>query len=422
MHPSNLKYSEYFTDLTLGLLESFYPFTNEELVKYQTVLDFRESRLIKNSQIPWNADLIDSVKDSIDFSTLYRAKDLVIDYKFLKRFENYFYFSALPYFKNLIYSEDIIKDFHSKLDWTTFLINRDGFNTIENIRKNKDYLNWDKLSGSLKYSIDKAFLDEFADYINWEKLSHNSNLKLDMELLEKYQGKFNFRNLSSNPAAAQIILKYPKSSRWHWYSVLKNEGIEINDENLDILIRYHAKEIQSIPLLINKPMEITKRVARSNVISNLIKFRRTGTDYLYSDRFKENYIWHFISETNAEMPEGFVLDNLSKFKTFGYGFLNKNGKYFSPEFIHKNIEKFDLKQSHFYKLNITLEIVRENIEKIDFLWLSSNESIEWNPDFIYNMRDQLNFYRLCENRKVYDNLLGNWSTLDVHSFLDNYDQ
>lgn len=418
MHPSNLKYSEYLTDLTIGLLEAFYPFTNEELIKFQTVLNFREDRLIKNSKISWNADLFDTIKDRIDFSTLYRATNLVIDYNFLKKFENYFDFSALPYFKNLTYSEDIIKAFDSKLDWTTLLINNDGFNTIENIRKYKDKINWDKLSGSLKYPIDESFLDEFADYINWDKLSYNSNLKMDVALLEKYQENFNFRHLSWNPAAAALILNYPRSSRWDWHLVLRNQGIEINEENLDILVRNHIRKNQWHPFFKNKPVEIATRAARIHIISHLIKFRQTGADFLFNEKFKDLYIWDLISEASSTLPKHFVLDNFSKFKTLGSEFVNKNGKYFNAELIKKNIEKFDLKRWEFYKLNITLDIVQEITEKIDFLWLSSNESIEWNADFIYNNRDRLHFYRLCENKKIYDKLLGDWSREDVLSFLD----
>ncbi len=418
MHPSSLKYSEYFTDLTKGLLESFYPFTNEEVIRYQTILDFRESRLLKNPNINWDADLIDAVKDRIDFSTLYRATNLVIDYDFLERFETYFDFSALAYFKNLVYSEDIVKAFEPKLDWTTSLINRDGFNTIENIRRYKNKLDWDTVSGSLRHPIGEEFLDEFEKDVNWVKLSHNPNLKLTVDLLEKYQNKFDFRNLSWNPAAAKIILQYPKSLRWHWNSVLRNEGIEINEKNLDILFRNYTKSLYLHPLFKNKPFEIVNKVAKNSVISLLIKFRRTGTDFLFDETFTDNYIWSFISETNAEIPEDFVLNNFSKFKTFGSSFVHKNGKYFNAELIKKNIEKFNLKSSDFYKLPIKLNIVQENIGNINFLWLSSNESIEWNPDFIYHYRDLLNFYRLCENKKIYDNLLGDWSKDDVISFLD----
>ena len=66
-----------------------------------------------------------------------------------------------------------------------------------------------------------------------------------------------------------------------------------------------------------------------------------------------------------------------------------------------------------------MDIVEKNFDKINFLWLSSNESIEWNPDFIYKNKDRLNFYRLCENKKVYEKLLGNWTSDDVLSFLDS---
>ena len=419
MKPSDSKYSEFFTELTLGLLESFYPFTTEELVKYQNVLNLYADRLLKNAKISWDADLVESLKDLLDFKILYRAKNLVIDYDFLKRFEEYFDFTALGYFNNVVYSEEILSDFDSKLDWTTSVINREGFTTIENIRKYKDKIDWQKLSSFLRYPIDEAFLEEFDEYVNWDKLSYNPNIKLDIKLLEKYQSKFNFRHLSWNSAAAPLILKYPKSSRWDWNFALRNEGIAINEENVDIMVKYHAKQMQSLPFLKNRPFEFALRVARSNVVSKLVQFRRNGIDYLFDEKFKENYIWHFISDSYSMLPEDFVLDNISNFKSFGSEFINKNGKYFTTELIQKNIEKFDLKKWQFYKLNITMDIVNENIHNINFLWLSSNESIDWNPDFIYKNKDRLNFNRLCENRKIYESLLGNWTKEEILSFLDS---
>lgn len=398
-----------FYDLTLA----HFPFTNEEILNFCEQIDFNNNLIYKNPNIDWNADLIEALGDKFNFNHLWYLKNLKIDIAFIERFDTKIDFSNLYFLKNIEYSEKLIDKYGKHFDNLEYLLNKDGFTTLGNIRKFSDRINWHKFSRLTKYPVDISFLKEFESKIDWDAISHNPNLKLDLEMLDIFKDKFNFRNLSRNKATAQIILSYPKSEKWNWDAVTQNEGIEINDNNLNLICKYYAKSISKNPPFSKFPPHILMSVATRNVVSKLIQFRRSGLDYLLSDNFKDKFIKHLVSKSSYEFPKEFFVNNLDIFDLTEGGLISKNGKYLSSDFIANNISKFDLSNSQFYYLSLTNEIVEDNLENISFFWLPNCQSINWSWDFIEKYSDKLNIFRLSENQKVFHDLFGNLPRRDV---------
>ena len=109
--------------LSLDLISSFYPFTNEEIIQYQDSIDFTSDNIYKNTLVKWDADLIDELKDKFEFKNLWYLKDLIVDIDFIRRFHDKIDFRNLYLVKNLQYSPELIDNYGKFLDWSSFLLN-----------------------------------------------------------------------------------------------------------------------------------------------------------------------------------------------------------------------------------------------------------------------------------------------------------
>ena len=51
--------------IKIDLLTAYFPFSNEDIIKYQEVLNFDEYQIFLNPNINWNTKLIKTVKDKL---------------------------------------------------------------------------------------------------------------------------------------------------------------------------------------------------------------------------------------------------------------------------------------------------------------------------------------------------------------------
>lgn len=223
--------------------------------------------------------------------------------------------------------------------------------------------------------------------------------------------------LSRNSAAASIILKYPKSSRWDWNMVILNPGIEINNETLPLIVKYYSKLFLVNPFFTRLSEDHLNNIVTATLINKLIRIRFSGIDFLFNHKFKKYYNWKLISESSYSFPNEFFIENVENLEFKNGTILSKNGRYLSSEFIEKNIDKFDLSRYQFYKLELTNNIIDNNIESVNFVWLSSCETITWTWDFIKKYEDKFNIYHLGRNRKIFNDLFGSAVFNENHNSL-----
>ena len=76
--------------LKIDLISRFYPLTNIEVVKYKDTLNFDGQHLMKNESIQWDIDLVETLKEKIDWSEIWKLKKLKIGIPFIKKFETFY--------------------------------------------------------------------------------------------------------------------------------------------------------------------------------------------------------------------------------------------------------------------------------------------------------------------------------------------
>ena len=402
--------------IKIDLLTAYFPFSNEDIIKYKEVLNFDEYQIFLNPNINWNTKLIKTVKDKLAHTSFWKLKNISLDISFFNEFDDIIDYSSIQLSKNIVWNEELIINYGDKFDWSKYLINKENLCTIQNIRRFKDKFDWDYVSQHLNFPIDDEFIEEFKDLLNWSKLSLNKNLLISLELLEKYKDNLDFENLSRNPACIDIILKYPKSKRWNWNNVIINPGIKYDDEIFELVFHYYSTQN---PLSSNKHQFYSKRLI-SNFLKRIFHSPFTDKTFFLNDRFIPDYPWEFVSKSNIVFSKEFLYNHIDKFDFKEADFLKYNGNQFDAEFIQKNINRFDLDRYNFYYLNIDYKIIENNSDKINWFWLSSSESLDWNWDFLLENFDKFHLFRIVANKKVYKNLIQDiLSVEEVYNFLDD---
>jgi hypothetical protein len=407
---------EMFNQLKIDLISTFFPLTNEDVLKYKDVLNFDRYCLMNNNNIYWDKELIKSTIDKIDPTALWKLKNLNIDISFFDEFDEIIDYSSIQLSRNILWDKKIVDKYGEKFDWSKYLINRDNLCNIENIRRFKDKFDWSSVSQTLKLPIDNNFIDEFKEYIDWKKFSLNENLPISLEFLEKYKDNLDFDNLSRNPKCIDIILKYPKSKRWFWSNVIINSGLKYNDENFKLVFHYYCKNFPW-KTTIN---QINYKIAMFNFLKRIFHFPFTDKEYFLNEKFIEFIPWDVFSKSNATINSEFFDKYKSKIDLNEYEFLRHNGHLIERDFISNNIELFNLKSYGFYNLDIDISIIENNKNEITWFWVASCKNLDWSWSFISDNYENLNFYRLAENESVYNQLIRDkLSNDEIYYFLEN---
>jgi hypothetical protein len=58
--------------LRVDLLSRFYPFSNDEVIKYKSILNFDRYHLMNNDSIIWDTEMLESLDDKIDWSAIWK--------------------------------------------------------------------------------------------------------------------------------------------------------------------------------------------------------------------------------------------------------------------------------------------------------------------------------------------------------------
>lgn len=75
--------------LKIDLISRFYPFSKREVVANISILNFSRNHFMMNEHIEWDIELIDILKDYLDWNALFKLKSLKLDIPFFEKFIDY---------------------------------------------------------------------------------------------------------------------------------------------------------------------------------------------------------------------------------------------------------------------------------------------------------------------------------------------
>lgn len=402
--------------LKVDLISSFYPFSKEEVLKYKSVLNFDRYHLMNNEFIEWDIVLIDDLIDKIDWTAVWKIKNINLDYEFFKKYDNLIDYSSIHLSKNIKWTENLLEDFGDKFDWSKWLITKEPLTTIENLRRFKDKLDWSIVSQRIKIEFSENDIDEFSEKWDWKKLSSNKNLPITVEFIQKHIDQLDFDELSQNPQSIALIYKYPTSKRWNWHKVILNPAIVYNKEIFNFIFNNYKKQFEA--------KEFTNPVLKIRALYSFL-FRvflgqQNDISYFISDEFIMLLPWENLCKfSKIKLTIDFIERYKDKLNFKESNFIRNHRDILSTEFIEANSDLFDSEHYSFYDLPINIKILNKYDGKINWSYLSSSAKLDWSWEFIELNFNKFNFSRLSENKGIYETLINEKLTKqDIFDFLD----
>ena len=388
--------------LKVDLISRYYPFSKDEVIKYKSVLNFDYYSLMNNEFIDWDIKLIDVLNDKIDWTAVWKIKNISLDFEFFKKFDNQIDYSTIHSSKNIKWDDNLLADFGDKFDWSTSLITREPLSTIANLRRFKDKLNWSIVSQRINFESNENLIEEFAENWDWKKLSSNMNLPLSVEFIQKHIENINFDELSQNPAALPLIYKYPKAHSWNWDKVILNRAIIYSDDSYKFFLNYFTKNLQ----LNHDVHPFFKKNSLYPFLFKLFKSQNNDISYFLSNDFVKYFAWENLCKfCNTKLPLAFIEKYKDKLNFKEEAFIRNNQEIITTEFILANPDLFNSEHSSFYYLLLTIEFLNKYDGKLDWNKLSSNEKLDWNWEYIETHFDKFNLFRLKTNKGIYEKLI-----------------
>lgn len=392
-------------EMKRGLISRYYPFTKEELKVYGKELNWEAELLMSNEAFQWDTNTLVYLEEFIDFSLIYKRKELFLETEDVIHFADKFDFNDITFYMQIKWTQEFFDEFIDCIDWSQGIVYRNEVvSKRANLLKIRGKVNWKKASANLLLTEGEELLNEFKDFWDWENLSSNPTLKLTVEFLQSHKEQLDFDRLSRNPASWALIQQYPGSKRWNWNLVVANPAISWNENTWRfVLQQYKAKFTKERPDI---PAPLSASIAERSLLSQIIVRSHVNRSFFLSDQFKDNLPWELLDGcyTLSEV-EPFLIQNLDRIN------LKKasNVKICAPLLDEKLVNKYwpSLINSGYGQqyLPLTIKLINQLKEGVNWNWISSNEKIDWTYDFIYENSDQLNFWRLAKNRAVYDRLV-----------------
>lgn len=407
---------EQISALIINAISFQFPLKQNEVIKYQNILNFTDGLIDRNQNITWDYEFIETLKDKLNWSYIYRWDGITIDFDFYLKYNQYLHIQNVIYSRNVTWDKNLLDEAKKVLDWQCRDIFRHDFLNKESLHEHLNELDWDLISRHIRISLNEELIDEFKDYWNWDILSRNFSLPITFNFIVKYKEKLNFDSLSGNPNCLPIILKYPQSNKWNWNKILSNFKFEISEDNYEYYYKYFNKYIiTKYPKLINNDYQI-----RVFYIDRLLKYNHSDLTFLFKKpeiHLLERIVIFNSNKTKIDLITLTYLKNKLDFKSDGVIYAIRD--IVTSNFISENIEYFNLNSYLFYELPMNHEMIKILEDKINWNLLSSCTTFNWSWDFIIKNWNKLNVYRLAENQKVFELIKQNLNG-DIFAFLDRY--
>ncbi|MBW6474637.1 MAG: hypothetical protein K0B14_16035 [Anaerolineaceae bacterium] len=409
--------------LKIDLISRFFPFSNDEIIKFKDVIKFSGHHLMKNEAINWNVELLEKLSDKIAWTAITGLKNINFDLAFFQQFENFIDFNSIYLSKNIVWDQELINQYGDRIakDWNKPSIINSPLLTLDNIRKHKDKLDWEMVSRHANLSFTDEVIDEFQERWDWKNLSSNRHLPLSVEFIEKYIDKLYFDELSLNPACVPHIFKYPTSKRWNWDLVIINSGIIYNQETFNFIFPHYKKYYESKEYA----NPIYKKYSLSSLLFRVFMFQVIDLTFFLQDHFIPHLPWKILSERcRMKLTFEFINKYKKKLNFKEDALIYNNGDIITYDFIMQNLPLFDTESRYFIgKLPITVEIIQTYIKNIRWWTLAGNQNFDWSWEFINEHLYDLYCYRwfnsLSYNQGIYEKLISRtMSRNDILEFLE----
>lgn len=388
--------------IKINLISLFYPLTKDEILRYKSIPNFDVSYLMKNISVKWDSELLDKVEDKIDWSGFWRLKNLKFDLAFFKKYESKIEFRSIYLSKNIEWSNDLLSEYGDRFDWSEWLITKEPLSTIDNLRRFNDKLDWRKVSERINIEFSENIIEEFAEKWDWKKLSSNRNLPLSVEFIQKHIDQLDFDALSENPKSLELIYKYPTSKKWNWEKVVLNPAISYNKDSFDFIFSHYKRQYES------KEFEnpLMKKMAFRSFLFRIFSRQLNDVSYFIREDFIKYLPWGNLCKfCHTKLTLEFIEKHKEKLNFKESAFISKHRDIISKEFIESNIDLFNPTDYSFYYLPLTIKLLNKLNDKIKWNSLSSCEKLDWTWEYIETHYDKLNFFRLSENKGIFEKLI-----------------
>lgn len=224
-------------------LSKRYKFTKEMILKFDNYINFKE--LSNNKNVIFDYELIKRYEDRLHFYYLSWRNDILWTEKLITDFSNKLDWPNLSNNESIQWTNELINKFHNKLLFNFDDSNPDSFyrsysgasiyglssnkNTIWSNDLIKDYIekwDWTILSRNSELPWTLELIEKYKDRWDWTGLSYNSELPWTLELIDKYDNKWDWENLSGNeslPWTLELIDKY--HDEWDWGNLSINKSL-----------------------------------------------------------------------------------------------------------------------------------------------------------------------------------------------------
>lgn len=402
--------------LKIALISRHFAFSIAELKKYSSILNW--DNLMRNESIEWVAECLDSLQEKIDWTEVWKLKNIKLDLDFFKKYRSKISFSSIHYSKNIIWSEELITKYGDQFDWSRYLITKPELAKIENLRRFQHKLDWRIISRALPIRFTSEILEEFHENWDWHFLSSNSNLPVSLEFIEKYKANIDFDELSLNKASLPVIIEYPDLELWNWNLIIINKGLIYNEKIFDFIFYHYEKYCYRF-----------LSSFRASIFTTLNFFLRRvflGSPheqiFFLNNRFLESFPWKdFCARCKTKVDMQFIEMHKDKLDFTEKAFIERNRGVITNTFINSNLHRFNPDSSAFCRLDISVEIVNKISDKLDWRCLSGNEKMDWSWDFLKANFDNFNLFILAQNQGLYEKLIRTILTKkEIISFLENH--
>jgi hypothetical protein len=410
--------------LKINLIATFYPLTNEEIIKYQDILFSKKSNIYRNKLIQWDYNLIEALKDKLDWNRIWRLPNIKFDLNFFKKYENRINFNSITNTYNIEWSDEFVATYGDKFEVNERSLLAKALSNFNFVKMHKDKMDWRKSSILLNFEFTDQSMSEIIDYIDWDSFSRNSSLPLTFEFFQKYEDKWNLDNLSLNPASLSLIYVFPEKINWNWSNVICNRGIKYDQKSFDFIFKYyqiaHSKKEFKHDWFKNNAVYcfMTSLILSDIDMSFFLNEKYISfctTDKFSTPIFFNNLSRKYTLKLSIEFIEKYK-DNLN-FKE--RALISNIKEVINEDFIIKNHNLFDFNHYSIYDLPISKHTLFKYSSNIDWNWLSRSQKLDWEWVFINENWDKFNIYSLSVNAGIYEKLINQtMSKSDIIKYLD----
>jgi len=405
-----------FKEICIGLLSRYYTWNIEQINEFKDIINYDDMMFMKNDKVLWSLNLIELLKDKMDWSSLWKTNGLELNLIFFKQYEKSIDFSFIHHHKNIDWSNQLLDTYKDKWDWKG-LSHKSIVTSPRNLDKYGDLLDWEWLSRNNHLALSEAIINQYKDYWDWIKLCANPKFKISHNGIIAYQDYLDWYSLSRNPSMIPFILAFPAKYEWNWRAFVQNPDVVFGKSLIKFLLTQFKKQT-------NPRFDNVQKTFQAKY--NLLQSASFRLDFNTEDWFKDEFLDVIqFKEILKRKPEILSAEQIEKHidlndfdKVLPYRIVQKLSKGYIKSHL-KQLLKF--RWSIFRYGLIDEEFIKQNSIDKDWFQLAFNECFNWDSSFLINNLERFESnYGLCQNRKLYSSMFSEASQDEINNLLRHY--